>query len=221
MLLHDGDKFLEPASDFVVNLYMDMVDPSGGIGLHWDVDIVAVNDGSDPQNRVIGLYVLPGHYIDPLYGSGPYHVLVGNRAVPIGIITIEIWVFIGIASVVGVNPTLELPPIRHAVLVCIGIKWVGEVGWPPVVRNGEFLDVVQSVSIVVAICVGRVGRVQEPIVVRVEGIAEFESVGHTIPVRIPVPRTIQPAIPIHILIEPVRIIQGVLLLKGGLNSSVW
>ena len=136
-----------------------MVNPTSRLGLDWDIHILAVLNCPDPEDRPIDLDEVAhfnGNRLDCGYA---HHFVIPDSSISIGVITIEVRILIGVTSVVRVDTAEVFPAVWHLVIIGVGIQWAGEVGWPPCVCDLVFLDIVQSVFIIVAVSICGVCRV--------------------------------------------------------------
>ena len=98
MRFNNRHEILQAASDFIVNLHINVIDPTRYFGLNWDVHIVAIHYSSYPKNCIIFLDIVSRRDIDSFYCCSSYHILVSYSPIAVGIITIEVWVIVGIAA---------------------------------------------------------------------------------------------------------------------------
>ena len=95
-----------------------------------------------------------------------------------------------------------LPAVGHVVVVGIRVQWTGEVIGAPSIRYLVLLDVVQTILVGVAVGIGGVGRVEEAVACGVQGIAVLETVWHAVTISVPVTRSIESSVAVHVLFEP-------------------
>ena len=196
MILDDDCEVLEPALDLLAYLDIDLIDPTSCPCLHWQVDILAVLNRPHPEDGAVHLHEVADLDDYAVYRGDADEVGEANPAIAIGVVTVEIRILFCIAAIFRMDAVVILPTIRHAISVGVGVEWTGEVGRTPGIGDLVLLDVAESVLITIAIGVGRVSGVEQGVV------AILESIGHSITIRVPVTRSIEAAVAIHVLVEP-------------------
>ena len=152
--------------------------------------------------------MLTEYNINGVNDSSVFQVTVHHITVGVKVVAVHVRILVSVESGTWVKAVGGFPLVRHFILVGVFEPRRGEVAFTKDLSNLVFFEVVHTVFVPISVAIRGVGWVEHIGGTWCHGcvrVTEFETIGHTVTVRVPIRWAVEKTVPVHVHEEPVSL----------------